>query len=117
MSFQIQFNQRLTDFNADVGFLLIVLTARMAYLFMYCYFGKFATDNYMKVADISYESNWQDLPVNLQKYFILVIGNAARPLQYDAFGIAPLNLETYTNVYSELILKNDFDKIQCIYIN
>lgn len=61
----------------------------------------------MKVADILYESNWQDLPVNLQKNFILMIGNAARPLQYDAFGIAPLNLETYTNVN---IIGVDFKK-------
>lgn len=109
-------HQRLNDFNADAGYLLIVLAARMAYLFFYCYFGKSSTDSYWKISDALYESNWKELPVNLQRYFILMIGNATKPLQYDAFGIAPLNLQTYTNVCSELISKKRIRRTS-VYLN
>lgn len=76
----------------------MAITVSMANLFLYCYFGKMATDSYLKMTKSLYESNWIDHPVQLQKYLILMIGNMQRPLYYHGFGIAKLNLETYTTV-------------------
>lgn len=50
------------------------------------------------MSDRLYESNWQDLPVDMQKYFILMIKNANRPISYNGFGVATLNLETFLKV-------------------
>lgn len=67
-------------------------------MFVYCYFGKIATESYAKMSDCLFESNWPEKPVKLQKYFILMIGNAQRPLEYHGFGLAVLKLETFANV-------------------
>lgn len=99
--------------HADIGYLIFVLFARMLYLFLYCYFGKLTTDNYKDMAYSLYECNWQDLPVNLQKYFILMIGNASIPVEYNGFGIAVLNLETYTRV-RKIKIKNMISIIMTI---
>lgn len=67
-------------------------------LFLYCFFGKLATESFETMADCLYETNWLDLPVNLQKYFIVMIGNAQIPIHYHGFGVALLNLETFLKV-------------------
>lgn len=85
-------------------------------LFLYCFFGKLATDSYLRIGDLVYESNWQDIPVELQKYLILMIVNMQKSLKYHGFGIAVLDLITFTSVrqticHSEklvLILINQF---------
>lgn len=71
-------------------------------LFAYCYFGKLATQSFEDMADAFYESNWQNLPINLQKYMILMIANAQKPLYYHGYGLAVLNLETFTAVSQTL---------------
>lgn len=80
-------------------FILLVVTAiGCANLFLFCYFGKMATESFELMADCFYDGNWQDLPIASQQFFILMIGNAQRPLYYHGFGVAVLNLETYNDV-------------------
>lgn len=67
-------------------------------LFVYCFFGKMATESFMNIADSFYESNWQSLPNETQKYFIVIIANAQKPIYYYGFGIAILNLESFCSV-------------------
>lgn len=67
-------------------------------LLVYCYFGKLATDSFFRMGESLYEVNWQELPIALQKYVILMIGNMHRPLHYHGFNIAILNLETFGKV-------------------
>lgn len=50
------------------------------------------------MADCLYDTNWQKLPIRLQKYVVLMIGNAQKPLYYHGFGVALLNLETFNGV-------------------
>lgn len=71
----------------------------MITLFVYCYFGRLATDSFLIMSDIMYECEWLNLSVDLQKDLALVIGNMNRPLYYHGFGIAILNLETYARVW------------------
>lgn len=67
-------------------------------LFVYCYFGKLATESFEQMADSLYESNWSNLPVRLQKYVLLIILNTQRPLRYHGFHLAYLDLETFSRV-------------------
>lgn len=77
---------------------MLAAMAGMSSLFIYCYFGKTSTENFLKITDCLYESDWLNLPVDLQKYFIFMIGNAKRPLCFCGFEICTLNLETFTKV-------------------
>ena len=67
-------------------------------LLIYCYFGKMATESYEKMADCLYECNWLDLSVQLQKHFIIMIGNAQRSIYYHGSGMSVLNLQTFNKV-------------------
>lgn len=50
------------------------------------------------MADCLYESDWHELSVDLQQKVVLMIQNMQRPLFYTGFGVAVLNLETFTKV-------------------
>lgn len=78
----------------------------MLNLFLYCYYGKCTTDSYAAFADCSYQSNWMDLLIDLQKYFILMIAHAQMPLHYHGYGMVNLNLESFCKVScgTELLL-------------
>lgn len=54
--------------------------------------------SFKKMADNVFEMNWQDLPIELQKYFILMIANMQKPLYYYGGGIVILDLNTFINV-------------------
>lgn len=89
----------------DIIFVLMLVSINILNLFLYCFFGKMATDSFRDMANCLYRSNWQNLPIHLQKYIILMIGNAQRPLYYHGFGVVILDLETFTKVNLDLWLK------------
>lgn len=70
----------------------------MSNLFLYCFFGKLATDSYAEMAECMYETNWQDAPTELQKYLILMIANMQKPRQFHGFNVTLIDLQTFTNV-------------------
>lgn len=70
----------------------------MLIMFFYCYFGKLASISFEQMTDHVFQMNWQDLPVKLQKYFILLIANMQKPLFYYGGGIVILDLSTFVNV-------------------
>lgn len=84
--------------NYDLCLILFSVVVGFINLFLYCYFGKMATDSFEQMAVCLYECNWQDYPIDLQKYFILMLQNMQQPLWYHAYNVAILNLETFTKV-------------------
>lgn len=67
-------------------------------LFLHCYSGKMATESYESMVDVLYNSKWHEMPMHLQKYYILMIGYAQREMYYDGLGVAILNMETFASV-------------------
>lgn len=86
--------------HIDFSIWILLMACSMASLnmFVYCFFGKMATESFEQMANSLYEINWPELPIRLQKYIILMIGNAQRPIYYHGFGMAVLNLETFGKV-------------------
>lgn len=90
----------MQDPSLDVVLLLVAGMVATANLFLYCFFGAMATESYEQMAECLYKSKWYGRPTHLQKYFIIMIGNMQRPLYYHGFGLAILNLQTYSTVNS-----------------
>lgn len=88
--------QQLKRFDFSVGLLVSCGLVGVANLF--CYYGKLATQSFEGMSDTLFESNWPELSVKLQRYFILMVANTQKPVYYHGFGVAVLNLETFTNV-------------------
>lgn len=90
----------MSQSHPDFGIVMITVAilGGVSVLFAYCYFGSMATESYEQMADCLYNCNWLGLSNELQKYFIIMMGNTQRPIYYSGFGIAVLNLETFTKV-------------------
>lgn len=71
----------------DLTILLTAGSLGLFYLFLFCYFGKLATESFEKMADYAYEINWHELPIEQKKYFILIIANTQKPLLYHGFSV------------------------------
>lgn len=86
--------------GAGYGIIIVIstLVVGSSNLFLFCYFGKSATDSFHNISNILFESNWPDIPVHLQRYFILLILNTNKPPKYHGFGIVDLDLETFQRV-------------------
>lgn len=89
------------DFNVSI--LLVALASSALNLFIFCFYGKMATESFAEMAECLFESNWQSLPVRLQKYFVLMIGYAQRQMCYSGYGMVVLNLETFTQVSATFV--------------
>lgn len=90
--------QQVQHANSGLGLVVIAVIVSAANLFIYCYFGKIATESFEKMSDCLYESNWQAFPVGLQKYIQLMIQNAQKSVFYHGFGMVNLDLMTFTEV-------------------
>lgn len=90
--------QQLRHIDHTILVVLATFLSSILTLFLYCYYGKIATKSFEDMADDLYQANWHDLPIGLQKYFIIMIANSQRPIYYHGFGVVILNLETFTKV-------------------
>lgn len=50
------------------------------------------------MADCLWENKWYEWSIESQKYIVTMMINAQRPVYYHGFGVALLNLETFTKV-------------------
>lgn len=94
----ICFLQSMKHLDWGILLLFIGIAAAISNLFLYCYFGQFAHDYYLDIANCYYNANWLTLPSNIQKYFVLLIANAQRPLRYHGLGLAFVDLNTFLRV-------------------
>lgn len=93
----------------ELYMLLVSVAAAISSLFAYCYFGKIATNSYDQMAECLYDCNWHELDLQHQKYILVMMMNAQRPIYYNGFGVADLNLETFTTVsdrYDSFVISN-----------
>lgn len=84
--------------NLNICLIFFGFTVACLNLFLYCHFGKRTTDEYAGLANDLFDSNWFELPVQLQKYFPRMISNAHIPLAYNGLHLVYLNLETFLRV-------------------
>lgn len=95
ISFQFQ---KVQDIDFDIFLLMIALSTSGLSLFLFCFFGKMATESYEKMSISLFECDWQNFSIDLQKYLLLMIGNSQRPLYFHGFWVITLDLETYSKV-------------------
>lgn len=80
----------------------------MSALFLYAYFGTFATGVFEKYGDYLVESNWNEQSIEFQKYILLMIRNAQQPQSYKGNELFVLDLRCFAKVffYNECLSKN-----------
>lgn len=83
-------------------------------LFFYCYYGSRTTENFNNFPIRFYESKWYELPINQQKYFIIIIANSQIPVIFHGFRLFELSLSTFLLVCFEL---NNFNMELSVFID
>lgn len=89
--------QAIKHLDMRFSIMLIAISSSSITMFIFCYFGKMATDAYFSYGDYAYEAKWYTIPVKNQNYFRLIILIAQQPLCYEGLGII-LNLQTFSAV-------------------
>lgn len=86
--------------NLDLSFVvwMIGLPMSVGTVFLYCYVGSSTTSQFLRYGDITYMSNWLELPIELQKCIHVLIANTQRPLIYNGLNLIDLNLMTFAKV-------------------
>lgn len=99
-------------------FFTLTTLSNVIILYCYCYYGVLASESFERMAESLYESNWPELPVELQKNFIVMMANMQKSIFYSGFGFVDVNLNTFINVSSKshLYLKNENFQIK-IYVS
>lgn len=90
--------QQLQDPDFTICSISIAVSSQLAIAFVFCYFGKLATDSFQCMSDCVFYMNWHELPIALQKYVIIMIANMQKPLHYHGSGIVIMDLNTFINV-------------------
>lgn len=95
----VQLDLQFKNMDYNILACSIAAIAGLTNLFVYCYFGDMATTSFAQMSAELYKSNWEQLPVKLQKYLILMIRNTQRPLYYDGFRLVVLDMKTLAKVF------------------
>lgn len=95
ISFQFQL---IKSMDIRVFVIIFSTLTSIFFIFLYCAVGSFVTNQFLRYADITYESIWYEFPIDLQKYLVLIIADAQRPKVFDGLGIIDLNLMTFIKV-------------------
>lgn len=96
------FLQAFKNIHFNISIYVVSAIVNVSIFWSYCYFGRLATGNYEKMSDSLYDTDWHEIPVRLQKYYVVMLANIQRPVQYHGFGVAILNLETFCKVRNGL---------------
>ena len=97
-SFNRFHSQQFQHISFDIFIVLVAISVGVSNLFLYCFLGKVASESYEKMANALYKSDWTSLSNNYQKYFIVMIAHAQKPVFYHGFGMAIMNLQTFNKV-------------------
>lgn len=100
----LQMDMAIKQLNINILLMPISIFISSANLFIYCFVACNSTEQYLKLADMLYESNWPRLSINLQKIVNLMILEAQKPIHYHGLYLVELRLGTFMKVCYEGLL-------------
>lgn len=91
--------------NLTIVLVLLNVAMSTCTTFLYCYIGSITTENFLRYADISYESMWYKFPLDFRQYLRLMIGEAQRPRVFQGLGTIELNLDKFAKVRISILFR------------
>lgn len=91
--------QAMKHIDGSFAVLMFGMTANLLTIFLYSFFGAFATTAFFTYGECIYgETCWYQLPLVLQKYLIHMIRNSQIEMHYTGNNLFVLNLALFTRV-------------------
>lgn len=98
----------MEHFDGDTLMVFVIAMTNILWIYFHCLWGKLVTDQYDEWSNHLYDSKWYELPIGLQKYFIVMLANMQKPFYFHGFKVYVLNLETFTKVSRTEMKKKSF---------
>lgn len=95
--------QHLRDFDTSVIHYINAVVLSSSNLFVYCFFGLLASESHLKMVFCLYSCDWTRIPIEYQKYLILMIANIQKPIRYRGMKVFVLDLETFCSVSNKFL--------------
>lgn len=92
--------------NFDPLLIIIILDGvfvGVSALFLYAYFGTFATEAFEKYCDYLLESTWNEQSIEFQKCVLLMVYNTQQPQYYKGNDLFVLDLRCFAKVFSHIL--------------
>lgn len=70
----------------------------LLFLFIFCYYGEFATERSENVAIAAYMSEWYLYPLEIQKFLSMTVVYSKITFSVSPLGIMYCNMEKFTSV-------------------
>lgn len=70
----------------------------VANVFTFCYFGNLVTNKLMEIDTTAYSLQWYEFPIKQQKYIILLMAQAQRPIVLSGYFRTSCSLERFKDV-------------------
>lgn len=97
-NFDLHFQAVAVGVDFSIISVICSFTISAINLYVDCYLSSVTTDQFLILIERLFEFDWYKLPVDEQRYFMLMIGNMQQPIAYDGFHVFSLNLATYSKV-------------------
>lgn len=81
-----------------VGFHIVAIFSSMVWPSLFSYYATFVTNRIASVGYAAYDSNWFEYPLELQKYFVLIIARSKQSSYFMGFGLIQCTLEVFGQV-------------------
>lgn len=91
-------DRNLSAFDLDALICVLTLFAALFPTFIYCYHAEKITRHLQEIGNVFYHTNWYELPVKVQKLYVLSILIAQKPFRFRGYGIVVCSLEIFGSV-------------------
>lgn len=98
------FVQAIQNLDPKIFMIILGLPMSTGTVFLYCYVGSLTTEQFSRYATIPYESDWLMMPLQLQKFLLIIVAEARRPVEFSGLGLFSLNLMAFGKVWYEFKL-------------
>lgn len=78
--------QAFKNLNLNIVILILYVEANTdGAVVLFCYAGSLTMDEFHRYGDIAYEFEWIEMPIELQKFILLIIADAQHPLIFEYY--------------------------------
>lgn len=82
----------------DIPYEFLSIANVMTWPYLCCRYATFTVDRISSLGDVVYDLNWYEYPIELRKYFVLIIARSHTPIEFTGLGLIYCTLYSFGRV-------------------
>lgn len=83
---------------ANIPYELLSIANVMTWPYLCCRYASFTVDRISSLGEDVYDLNWYEYPIELRKYFVMIIARSQTPIEFTGLGLIYCNLNRFGKV-------------------